>query len=294
MFILSTETSMGMTQPNLDEISATLHTQIILNKLVSSEQVGNYQLMDYSDKNSQVKPWLIDLPIVNKTGNYLLTDMRPFVTEGGVKRMAARDYQYRHTRQVLTAIWMSGNQKRFLSDTAVAGATFVTMVTNRLNQVYQLDGFQLLMVRLISSIYYGQCHRKMPSTAEERQRDASTYMGYPLSESIIAWSDALDIPMYRISDYVHTMVEELKNPKFRNLTPATFMTHMRSMIYFYRSEVDIAIALEYPPVWVAMVHLVATDPSLKRTPLTAALSHTTKNKFDEFANQINVIMGDYS
>jgi len=293
MLVLPEETSIALVQ-NKKEIENVVVPDILagLNRTTREGfKVANYNIRYYIDKNTDIPSFDIDYMIKADDDNILLVDMRAFVNkEGEPTKLALRDYNYRKHRAVLTAMWASGNQQFFLSNLLLAGKVFTSVMTNRLSSFYGMDAKEQLITQAVLATYYGHLHRDGKVDATKAERDIRSYTTVPATPDI--QSLVIDALVETVSDTysINALIDVLKtalySPKFKSITAVRLLTHIKGIIYFFKSEVDIAAAMEYPPIWIAMLHLASTDKSVRRSIITSSLIKLTHNDLSVFSRLV--------
>jgi hypothetical protein len=221
--------------------------------------------------------------------------MRAFMTDAKtVKRIAYRDYLLRDIHSQLLSLWMDPHKRDdFLTNMAFAGTVLVASIVNRLTHIYRLDGAEQVMVSLIIAQWYGQQLRDKDEYSEtEALRDMGMYSGIPIDKLS---SQLVNISMLEkitsLNQLVTAIKDKLASPKTANFSLASFLVSVKPLVFVYRSDIIIPLAMEFPPMFIALTRLAMVDRSMRKSYLfTAAQNQMTRQKqltttFETYLNQ---------
>ena len=96
-----------------------------------------------------------------------------------------------------------------------------------------------------------------------------------------------------LDELVASIKTAISSPKTANLNLTTFLTILKSLAFMYRSDVVIPLALEFPPMFIALVYLAITDRSMKRSYIfTAVTQSMTRDKklYEDFLPNIKKLI----
>jgi hypothetical protein len=279
MLFLPEDTLAGKAQPHLPEIRKDITSDILMGRL--APKAGLDPLVDrYLITKGEYPPFLIDLYLIVDGRKAVVSDVRPFVADdGSIRRVAARDYDLKDITSKLLSVWVTGSQRRdeFVTDMAFAGVVFVAAAMTRFLHIYRLDGVEQITLSLILAQWWGQRVRAPLEeyTKEQALRDMSVYSGLPLTrvaDTIITSSITTLIP--DLMALVDVIKDKIPSPKLANFNLASFLVTLKPLVFVYRSDVIIPVALEMPPLFAALCHLALTDKSMRKSYLFTAVQNS--------------------
>jgi len=256
---------------------------------------GSSLVHRYFITSGEESPFLLDLTTTIDNKPAIFTDMRAFMTDAKtVKRIAYRDYLLRDIHSQLLSLWMDPHKRDdFLTNMAFAGTVLVASIVNRLTHIYRLDGAEQVMVSLIIAQWYGQQLRDKDEYSEtEALRDMGMYSGIPIDKLS---SQLVNISMLEkitsLNQLVTAIKDKLASPKTANFSLASFLVSVKPLVFVYRSDIIIPLAMEFPPMFIALTRLAMVDRSMRKSYLfTAAQNQMTRQKqltttFETYLNQ---------
>lgn len=279
MLFLPEDTLAGKAQPHLPEIRKEVTNDILMGRL--DPKAGLDPLVDrYLINKGDYPPFLIDLYLIVDGRKAIISDVRPFVSDdGSIKRVAARDYDLKDITSKLMSVWVTGSQRRdeFVTDMAYAGVVFVAAAMTRFLHIYRLDGVEQIILSLILAQWWGQKVRAPLEeyTKEQALRDMAVYSGLPLNriaDTIVTPSIVAVMP--DLTTLVEVIKDKIPSPKLANFNLASFLITLKPLVFVYRSDVVIPVALEMPPVFAALCHLALTDKSMRKSYLFTAVQNS--------------------
>lgn len=277
---LPNQTLVGIAQPNTADITKQLLMEMRLGQLTKAPSPTH--ITRYMVGASNCDQFLIDIVTTIDNQLCVFTDVRPFLTsEMKIKRLAQRDYTLRDIHSKLLALWLDNREDLFLTDLAFAGSVFVTAISMRLTHIYQLDGEQQIILALLLAQYYGQNIRsEVEYTEQQAIRDMTIYSGLNVSRlnnNIVTYCV---IPRQTsLTNLLETIKTKLASPKTTNLSLAAFLIAIKPLVFVYRQDAIIPFAIEFVPMFVALVYLASTDRTMQKSYLfNAVTSNLTRNK----------------
>lgn len=292
--LLPENTLVGQSLHHPAELIRQLTQDVHLGHL-SPIQGGSPNIRRYFITESEVQPFLLDLTTTIDNKPAIFTDMRAFMTDAKtVKRIAYRDYLLRDIHSQLLSLWMDPHKRDdFLTNLAFAGTVLVASIVNRLTHIYRLDGAEQVMTSLIIAQWYGQQLRDKDTYSEsEALRDMGLFSGIALdrlSSQLVTISTLEKITS--LNELMLAIKTKLASPKTANFSLAAFLVAVKPLVFIYRSDVIIPLAMEFPPMFIALTRLAMVDRSMRKSYLfTAVQNQMTRQKqlaatFETYLNQ---------
>lgn len=173
---------------------------------------------------------------------------------------------------VLTKAWMSDPafHRDLLNAGDIAGKVFVAWVSGAIGLRLGLDFGQIALVRACSAIYYIQLfgpltEHSSPSDTDRLLVRACRYLPGVDAHTLSTAVGTIP-PLNNITDFVAWIKQVLNSPRSEQLTVALLYIALGfSFGPAYRESV--AVALEYPPVFSALVYTAMKERSYSKTGL---------------------------
>lgn len=269
------DTLVGAAQPDVKDTLRLLVQDVHLGTLTKSEG-GDSSVNRYLVLASESPVFVVDLHTTIDNTVSIFTDMRAFITDKrSIRRMGYRDYALRDLHSQILSYYASGKHTDlFLTDLAFSGKVFIEAIVMRLIHIYRLDGEQQLIARLILAQWYGQSLRNSDEYTETQYlRDVRIYAGIDTSKLSPRLLDIARVPpMYTLEALTVALRDKIASSKISNMVLTTFLVLMKSLVFIFRGDVVIPLALEFPPMFVALTYMALTDKSMRRSYLFTAAS----------------------
>jgi hypothetical protein len=215
------------------------------------------------------------ITIINfKDDNYLCTDLRPFLRkpESGKYDVESRirnrtEYNFAKSRAILNLIWLNRDVSTLKINLSFAGIVFSSWLSDIVSKTYALDFKDQTLLAIITSFYY----QSMFSNETEFDEDAKRRMAVHTinatkapAELVFQVFDKIET-METIEDYCATVVRILENVRLEHFNHAALLTISRNSWFGTNARDFIAICLEHPPTWMAIVYTAISERTFKNS-----------------------------
>jgi hypothetical protein len=220
---------------------------------------------------SQIPVFAHPLPVKTAYGETLFVDVRPCVTvnrqtqEPIVKNTT--EYEFIRMRAMLNLIWLEGMYKQLRDLSTVPVAVYASMIAENMSRHFNLDPKEVMQVKILAAVFYQNLHSPAVRWDEQtrvryeavamRAAHAPNEMAKDLIERI----DHFD----SIRDLCDTIKNLLENPRLEELNPALLMMMLGGAWFGANAREVMAVALEHPPTWHAVVYSALVNRSFKKT-----------------------------
>lgn len=184
----------------------------------------------------------------------------------------------------LASDWAGGFHERFLVNNPVCLAVFASMVGEAIGKRVGVDAMTQLRISVLGAIHYMNC---FTNEEEQNSRDykarlmsmLTRHCGYRADEvsSIVNEYFAIN----GLDDLCEAIKTYTQNRRLDDLNPATLLEYVGAYWYGNNGKEMIAVALEYPPMWMYLVFLSFTDRSFRNTRLFSITDRNTFKRMSE-------------
>lgn len=284
--------------------SRTAFTQTALQRLRSMEINGELYNVPGPFSVVAVKPGANDvlpfnLPLTQKQiptmEASVLIDARSHLRANGE---VVRKDNWEHAVRMaeLTAWWIKTEpfeRSSLLSNGNYALIAYSSWISSVVGKVLSLDYTQIMNVRALAAVFYMQLHMSVDSI-EGRDQDrilSRVARSLPRMDVSLLHSIVGDIPLLRdVDDFVQWVIEVLKSPRTDKLTAGVIFNavgYAWGPAYGEQSRA----AVEYPPIFVAMVYSSLIERSFSKNNMGVLLHKIVRSSEDkDFIKSINYIL----
>lgn len=220
---------------------------------------------------SFIHPYLIE----NFKGqNYLFADVRAFKNhasqyisaetfEASVKNRT--EYMLAKNRAVLELKWVTGQQSVLRSRFTFAANVFASWISQSVSKVYSLDFQDQREIMAIAMYYYHSLFTNQ-KRLEEKALDIAVI--HTIKATKLAEREIMDIfnempDIESVDSLCDAIRGIIKNVRVRDFNVMMLMTVVQSTWYGNNARDMIAVALEHPPTWIAIVYAALTEKTYR-------------------------------
>lgn len=252
---------------------------------------------------AKIPPFAHPISIFNIRGkNFICSDLRLLlkkeITGDFSKRIRNQvDFEFAVSRLTLNLFWAGGRSSEFRSGFSFSANAFASWVSQVLNGGLGLEMQDLVVVQIAAlSYYYDLCGDNINRDAEDTQR-------------VVDWIHALTgldaqgiskvlerlKPAPTLSHFIENLKSAIDGLRIQKLTAGIFITLIRSSWYGLDAPKVLAVSLEHPPTWTALVYHSLSTKSYKNCLISQVVMKSGKrgeadafmrHYHDMFAQQI--------
>jgi hypothetical protein len=211
----------------------------------------------------------VEIPTLEST---VVIDGRSLLRSNG---KPVRDDAYNHAVMIgdLTVLWLQNKdlwRKDLLDIGEFPAKVFVRWMSQALTTRLTLDAVQVALVRSLLFIYYIQLFNPLSEHATDEDRDrlltrAARYIVGVDSETLSGIVGKVPV-LNNLADLVKWIKERLDSPRTEKLTVGLIFDAI-GFSYGQTYKESVCVALEYPPVFVALVYKTCLERSYTRSGL---------------------------
>lgn len=201
-----------------------------------------------------------------------VVDTRPFVRDGRdgeMKVTNASEYKFMVLRGLLTKAWVEGSADDFVAMGDLPVQAFIRLVSENIVRRFGLDPMSQQIAAVITGLYYyslfipagddfgGDQLLKVASKIARVTR-------IPVQRVLEILEADPDAPLTKINDlasYCQELRRAVNSPRLNNFNPGLLISAVSGVWYGAAAREVVAVAMEYPPTFFAMVYSALTDRS---------------------------------
>lgn len=260
-----------------------------LNGNTGGHHMDRVQTLDIEgDATSMVPSFTLPLVVERDGVKTVYLDMRSLTSyDPRVQQLRIRnkvEYDAKLILGGLIADWVDGHTERFLINSPVCLAVFASMVGEAIAKRVGADAMTQLRISVLAAIHYMNC---FVNQEEQESRDykarlismMTRHCGYRGDEVTAVVSEYYNIN--GLDELCEAIKAYTQNRRLDDLNPSTLLEYVGAYWYGNNGKELIAVALEYPPMWMFLVFLSFTDRSYRNTRLFAITDRNTYKRMSE-------------
>ncbi len=306
------QTTLGL-RINTSKIQEALLESFIADNLLTSsldvKKVGDvYPVFITALQDSEEKIPLFAHPYYLKTKDgreVLATDMRLYlkknVFDGNLitlpKAVISQvEFNFARSRVVLNLKWLEDDADTLKLNLHFASAMFGRWMADVLSKAYALDGGDQIIVAIASSYYYQalfndlerydeeMLHKWRIHTHKTTNADDKTIQGVFENMPVIKG----------VSSLIEGIIKTTNNVRLKDLNIVSLLTLIKNSWYGTNSKDIIAIAVEHPPTWMAVVYAATSERSYRSSQIAKIVERVGKRGLaDDYMKQYHKVVSEY-
>ena len=246
---------------------------------------------------------------INKQ-KYIVMDFRPFTVPVGngclysnIRIRSNTEFNLALDRLVFCLDWELALERKvdnlsyFKNSFQFATSIFGKWINRLLTQRFNLYPDESLIVEIIANFYYQMLYEPF-DTFSNQENDhkflihtiKNTNAREPIVREVFNKLGRLS----SVDDLCINIRNILENVKLRDLSSAVLITIVGNSWFGLNAKEMLAIALEYPPIFIPLVYNAAKEKTYKHTYLADVISHFAKAKdMNEFTTNYKSLVSSY-
>lgn len=218
---------------------------------------------------------------------YICSDVRQFIKKNPNISLSdsysirnESEYTLAYNRLALNLIWLTQRPQTLRDFSYVPNAIFSSWISEGISNRFALDPKDQMMLAIISSFYYQTLFTEFNTfSEEERQKMATSIIKATRAPAKMVF-DVTDriTNITNINDFCSQCKTILENPRIENLNAGLLITIVGNSWFGMTAKETIAVALEHPPTWIALVYSSFTERTYKKALLSRISERFTGNK----------------
>lgn len=245
-------------------------------KVIPKGLYRSFFVTGINDSEKDIPLFTHPLVFESKDMTYVCSDMRLFVNpqnrdvstiENHVKNKV--EYNFAKTRNILSLAWVCGDMGHIRNGLRFARDVFSSFVSQNISRTYSLDPGDQLKIHILANYFYNCLFTNDKEISQDTLQSwaihtiASTRADSRLVMEIFNSVSKMD----DIKDFCKAVVDVCQNSRLSDFSQLTFLTMFRSAWFGTNAKEIIAVAVEHPPTWVAMIYAALQERSYKNSPI---------------------------
>lgn len=306
IFKTAYDTTVGSThaiKPIIGKIEEAMVRDYIYDEtrnLVRTDSLAPFVLTGKNASESHIPMFNHPIYIPNfKDINYLVYDGRTLFskdTEGQLYVRAQTEYNFMLDRMVLNMAWLSGQTSVLMNNLEGAGIIFAAWISDTISKRYALDPADQMRLTIITHCYYQSLFYEESVLTEEMKDKFSLHTmratkapGNLINEVIEQIEN-----IGNIHELCNTIQKVLGNVRLKDFSAAMLITITGTSWFGLNAKDVLAIAIEHPPTWCAIVHAAMTERSFKKSQIAMVTERFARSRgVEEYTLAMGNIRSDY-
>jgi hypothetical protein len=233
---------------------------------------------------------------------YLVTDIRPYVKpatfdSNDVVARNQTELDFAKSRTILNLAWITGGEASMRNDLMFAANVFSEWLSNGITTRFALDPKDALTLKVIAHFYYQTLFFDQSEFDENfKQKFAIhtiTATNAP-SKLVFEIFDKIGV-MNNIDDFCFNAIKILENVRLRDLNTGLLITVIGNSWFGLNSKEILAVALEHPPTWAAIVYMSLVERTFKNSTIARLTERLAKRGAgDNFLKSYTYLVKSYT
>lgn len=182
------------------------------------------------------------------------------------------DYAFQEKRTVLNQIWVDTAPSTLGNCSPLPMKLYGLWVADAVSGRYSLDPQEKLRLQILASIFYAGLFYDIHDHWDKNRVAAQVKRALNVDAKFIF--DALEYvkqPMNGLLEFVAVVKEAIDTVRLKDFNHGLLYAVLKPTWYGVNNDALVAVALEHPPTWLAMLYLAISDRSYAKTRLTTLI-----------------------
>ena len=217
---------------------------------------------------------------------YLCVDIRQFVKSNNVNSVNLfnikneSEYNLSRSRLALNLIWLTQRPETIRDISYLPNAIFSSWISEGIANRFSLDPKDQMTLAIISSFYYQSLFTEFNTFLEEdRQKFVTSIIKATRAPAKMVFdvTDKIE-KISNINDFCSVCKGILENTRIENLNAGILITILGNSWFGMSAKELLAVSLEHPPTWIALVNAALTERTYRKSLLSRIAERYASNK----------------
>jgi len=216
---------------------------------------------------------------------YLCGDVRQYIKNEsvGVNMYNIKnesEFNLTYNRLALNMIWLTQRPESLRDISYIPNSIFCSWISEGIANRFALDPKDQMMLAIISSFYYQSLFTEFNTFLEEdRQKMATMIIKATRAPAKMVFEVTDKITkISNMSEFCLTCQAILENPRIESFNSGLLITILGNSWFGMNAKETLAVALEHPPTWIALVYAAFTERTYKKALLSRISERFAGNK----------------
>jgi hypothetical protein len=299
-----TTIGMGLVTKQIEHaVKESFIKDLIFNRhldLITSQNYRPVFITGHDSSESNIPFFEHPLVIENYKGmNFICTDIRPCVrvndtlTSNEVSVRNKAEFDFAVHRTILNMAWMNNEINQLKLNLNFAGTVFAAWLSETIAKRFALDARDQIITSIIAHFYYQSLFYSEDKFEEDMLQKFAVHTIKATkapSQLVFEIFDQIG-PMGNINDFCETMKTVTGNIRLESLNFALLITMVSNSWFSTNAANLLAVALEHPPTWIAIVQSSLTERGYRNSLIARIAERFGKGNNDKefMANFVDLI-----
>jgi hypothetical protein len=203
------------------------------------------------------------------------------------------DYGFQLTRTTLNQIWLDDAPSTLGNCSALPMKLYGIWISDAISRRYALDPQEKLQLQVLSSIFYAGLFYDIHDHWDKNRVAAQVKRAIAVdSKFIFDMLEYVQKPIESLLEFITVVKEAINTVRLKDLNHGILYAALKGTWYGVNNDATVAVALEHPPTWLAMLYVSITDRSYGKSQVTdMILNWDKRDKGRELQLALSRLMG---
>lgn len=214
---------------------------------------------------------------------------------GGFVVRNRTEYDFQILRARLTNCWVKDAPSLLLNVGALGMKLFAAWIAENVAKKFALDAREKLVLQIYSAFFYWSLFQDdHQMNASQKHRAMATILKSTglAAKEVTEVVEHFEKPIYGVEEFCTTAQEVVRSIRLKEFNVGVLFAIMKGTWYSSNNGQEmVAVALEHPPTWIAMICMASQDRSFKNTAVNRLLENLDRrDKGVTFTRAVNVAL----
>lgn len=243
--------------------------------IIPSDQISALFILGVYPSESNIPMFAHPLLVEHDKKTYLCSDVRLFVKTGGQdfggnKNPVPKnqvEFNFVKSRTVLNLAWLSGSQYAMKNSLGFGATVYAMWLSEVISKRFALDPRDQLILSVIAHYFFQSLHYSEDINNEDTKQLFTVHTMKATKASSQIVFDVFDKlgPMSNLDEFCQNVRAVLENIRLKDFNAGTLITTTGMSWFGTNAKEILAIALEHPPTWYAIVYSSLEERTYKNS-----------------------------
>lgn len=187
------------------------------------------------------------------------------------------DYVFQEKRTILNQIWVESAPGTLGNCSPLPMKLYGLWIADSVSRRYALDPQEKLRLQVLASIFYAGLFYDIHDHWDKNRVAAQVKRAIAVDSKFIF--EALEYvkkPMESLLEFIEVVKEAVDTVRLKELNHGILYAVLKPTWHCVNNDAIVAVALEHPPTWLAMLYMAVTDRSYSKSQITTLILNWDK------------------